>query len=260
MTSETIAGLFDGFADSDEPFLVYDDGYRAHSHTYRETADAARVFAHRLIRQGIGKGDTVLFYGENRPEWIAAFWGCVLIGAVVVPVDYRASTDLLLRVLAIARGKLLLAGDEVTLPADPGVPVWQLQSVTWNTPVGALPAAQVTRDDTAEILFTSGATAEPKGVIIQHKNILANVIPVHGEMQKYKKYAKPFKPIRFLNLLPLSHMFGQAMATFIPPMLPGVVVFMHGYNPHDIVRQIHSRRISVVVCVPKILDVLREYV
>jgi long-chain acyl-CoA synthetase len=79
-------------------------------------------------------------------------------------------------------------------------------------------------------------------------------------MQKYKKYAKPFKPIRFLNLLPLSHMFGQAMATFIPPMLPGVVVFMHGYNPHDIVRQIQSRRISVLVCVPKILDVLREYV
>src|SRR5690606_29002947 len=61
-------------------------------------------------------------------------------------------------------------------------------------------------------------------------------------------------------LLPLSHMFGQSMATFIPPMLPGVVVFMHGYNPHDIVRQIKTRRISVLVCVPKILDVLREYV
>jgi long-chain acyl-CoA synthetase len=125
---------------------------------------------------------------------------------------------------------------------------------------GAASSHSVTRDDTAEILFTSGATAEPKGVIIQHKNILANVIPVHGEMQKYKKYARPFRPIRFLNLLPLSHMFGQAMATFIPPMLPGVVVFMRGYNPHDIVRQIHSRRISVLVCVPKILDVLREYV
>ena len=86
------------------------------------------------------------------------------------------------------------------------------------------------------------------------------MVPVEGEVQKYRKYAKPFHPIRFLNLLPLSHMFGQAMATFIPPMLPGVVVFMRGYNPHEIVRQIHSRRISVLVCVPKILDVLRQYV
>jgi hypothetical protein len=51
-------------------------------------------------------------------------------------------------------------------------------------------------------------------------------------------------------------MFGQAMATFVPPMLPGVVVFMRGYNPAEIVAQIKQRRISVLVSVPKILDVL----
>ena len=68
---------------------------------------------------------------------------------------------------------------------------------------------------------------------------------------------RPFRPIRFLNLLPLSHMFGQAMATFVPPMLPGVVVFTRSYAPDDIVRQIRERRISVLVCVPKILEVLQ---
>src|SRR5205807_3149827 len=77
---------------------------------------------------------------------------------------------------------------------------------------------------------------------------------------KYRKWGRPFFPLRFLNLLPLSHMFGQAMATFIPPMLPGTVVFMRGYNPADIVSQIKRRRVSVLVSVPKILDVLREYV
>ena len=79
-------------------------------------------------------------------------------------------------------------------------------------------------------------------------------------MAKYKKYARPFLPIRFLNLLPLSHMFGQAMATFVPPMLPGVVVFTRSYAPEDIVRQIRERRISVLVCVPKMLEVLKEHV
>ena len=79
-------------------------------------------------------------------------------------------------------------------------------------------------------------------------------------MAKYKKYAKPFLPIRFPNLLPLSHMFGQAMATFVPPMLPGTVVFTRSFAPEDIVRQIRSRRISVLVCVPKMLDVLREHI
>ena len=112
----------------------------------------------------------------------------------------------------------------------------------------------------AEIIFTSGATAEPKGVVITHRNVLANIVPVEREVLKYRGYARPFLPIRFLNLLPLSHMFGQSMATFIPPMLRGTVVFMRGYNPDEIVRQIKTRRISVLVCVPKMLDVLREHV
>ena len=54
-------------------------------------------------------------------------------------------------------------------------------------------------------------------------------------------------------------MFGQAMATFIPPMLPGIVVFMRGFNPKEILRQIRTRRISVLVSVPQILEILREY-
>ena len=53
--------------------------------------------------------------------------------------------------------------------------------------------------------------------------MLANIVPVEREILKYRKYARPFSPIRFLNLLPLSHMFGQSMATFIPPMLAGTV-------------------------------------
>ena len=118
----------------------------------------------------------------------------------------------------------------------------------------------VTRDDIVEIIFTSGATAEPKGVVLTHRNVLANIIPVEKEVRKYRKYGRPFFPIRFLNLLPLSHMFGQAMATFVPPMLQGTVVFMRGHNPHEIVRQVKTRRISVLVSVPKILDVLADHV
>ncbi len=111
----------------------------------------------------------------------------------------------------------------------------------------------------AEIIFTSGATAEPKGVVITHRNVLANIVPVEREVLKYRKWAAPFFPLRFLNLLPLSHMFGQAMATFMPPMLAGVVVFMRGYSPIEITEQVRTRRVSVLVSVPKILDVLREH-
>ncbi len=123
-----------------------------------------------------------------------------------------------------------------------------------------MPAVRVSASDTAEIIFTSGATAEPKGVVLTHRNILANTIPIEQEVRKYRKYGRPFFPLRFLNLLPLSHMFGQAMATFIPPMLPGTTIFVRSLSPHDIVRQIRDRRVSVLVSVPKMLDVLRGHV
>src|SRR4029079_12202298 len=100
----------------------------------------------------------------------------------------------------------------------------------------------------------------PKAVEHPNPHVLTNIFPVEREIRKYRKYAAPFSPIRFLNLLPLSHMFGQAMATFVPPMLAREVIFMRGYNPVEIIEQIRRRRISVLVSVPKILDVLREHV
>ena len=268
MRRDTLLDFFDDVCACRGDFLVYDDGYRARTYTYAETATAARGFAARLQAAGLGKGDKVVFWGENRPEWIIALWGCLLNGSIAVPIDYRASHELLVNVTRIVHARLLLLGDDVDvegigdsgLGSDSGR-VWQLSQIDFRAlEASAFRPVSVTRDDTVEIIFTSGATAEPKGVVLTHRNVLANIIPVEKEVRKYRKYGRPFFPIRFLNLLPLSHMFGQAMATFVPPMLGGTVVFMRGFNPHDIVRQVKTRRISVIVSVPKILDVLADHV
>jgi long-chain acyl-CoA synthetase len=263
MRRETLLDLFDDLARIRGDFLVFDDGYRSRTWTYAAVTRAARAFAARLRGAGIHQGETVVIWSENRPEWIVAFWGCLLEGVILVPIDARSSAAFLRRVRAIVRARLVLAGQDVDVPLDGDpTPVWVLaeacQPADEEPPPAPRPAT--TRDDIAEIIFTSGATAEPKGVTITHRNILANIVPIEREMARYRKYARPFMPLRFLNLLPLSHMFGQAMATFIPPMLDGVVIFARGYNPHEIVRQIRGRRISVLVCVPKLLDVLADHV
>jgi long-chain acyl-CoA synthetase len=266
MRRDTLLDFFDDVSAGSGKFLVYDDGYRARSYTYAETARAARGFAARLQAAGLGKGDKVVFWSENRPEWVLALWGCLLNGSIAVPIDYRASRDFLENVARIVGAKLLLLGDDVEWQkrGREGVSTpffWKISDIDFRSldPSLFAPVA-VTRDDIVEIIFTSGATAEPKGVVITHRNVLANILPVEGEVRKYKKYGRPFRPLRFLNLLPLSHMFGQAMATFVPPMLHGTVVFMRGYNPNEIVRQVKTRRISVLVSVPKILDVLADHV
>jgi len=259
---ETLLDFFHDFAGFSREFLIYDDGFRSHVYRYNQVAALAHSFAGRLREAGFHQDDKLILYGENRPEWIIALWGALLEGVVVVPIDYRSSPDFVQRIHQRVKAKAVLIGDEVSLPESPDNParIWPLASLAAEDEAQAtLLTAHITKDQTAEIIFTSGSTAEPEGVVITHLNILANIVAVEGEVAKYRKYAKPFAPIRFLNLLPLSHMFGQAMATFIPPMLPGVVVFMRGFNPREIIRQIRTRRISVLVSVPQILEILREY-
>jgi long-chain acyl-CoA synthetase len=267
MARRTLLDFFADLSVTDGEFIVFDDGYRTWSYSYRDVAAAARAFAARLRAHDITKGHAVAIWGENRAEWVIALWGCLLEGVVLVPIDYRTSPEFLTRVVGIVDARAIVVGDAV--PADDlGVerPVWKMaelrdarDSADFRLKADAR-AAQIAPEDTAEIIFTSGATSDPKGVIITHRNILANIVPIERELAKYKKYAAPFRPIRFLNLLPLSHMFGQAMATFVPPMLPGVVVFMRSYAPEDIIREVRRRRVSVLVCVPKMLEVLRDHV
>src|SRR5918994_7465253 len=109
-------------------FLVYDDGYRTWSWSYAEVTAAARAIAARLRGAGIVKGEAVVLWGENRPEWIAALWGCILEGVVVVPIDYRASADFMHRVATIVNARAILAG-EIVDPGETDQPVWPLATL-----------------------------------------------------------------------------------------------------------------------------------
>ena len=259
MPRRTLIDFFNDLEKTKGEFLTYDDGYRSWSYTYREVVAAARAVAARLRAADIGSGQHVALWSENRPEWVWTLWGCLLEGVVLVPIDYRTSADFLQHVAKIVSAKAIIVGDTVGA-LESEIPVWSVRDIGSGKSETPQTYPDVTPDTVAEVIFTSGATSEPKGVVLTHRNILANIIPIEHEVAKYRRYARPFLPIRFLNLLPLSHMFGQAMATFMPPMLPGTVVFTRSFAPEDIVSQIRTRRISILVCVPKMLEVLREHI
>jgi len=254
----SLTAFFDIWRRNRGTFLRYEGG-PASSLTYEAAGKLAAAFAARLRASGIAPGERILFWSENRPEWIVALWGCLLEGVIAVPIDFRSSATVIERIGAIVSARALLIGEALKPPPGLPCPIWPIRDVIADNSESAafLPAPP---DNTAEILFTSGATGDPKGVTITHRNILANLKPIDEGIEKYRKYMGPFAPIRFLNLLPLSHMFGQTMAAFIPPIIAGEVFFMSGYSPREVAHLIRRRRISVLVCVPQMLELLRDYV
>lgn len=240
-------------------------GYRTESFTYGQIVAMARSFAAELGRRAIVQGDRVLLWGENSAEWVAAFFGCVLCGVIVVPMDGAASSDFALRVFQQVQAKLL-AGTRKHLvefaATGAAPPTEDLEALAQRSQAqrGDLATVSLTPDDILQIVFTSGTTADPKGVVITHGNVLANIAPLEREMRPYLKYERLVHPLRFLNLLPLSHVFGQFLGMFLPPLLGGTVIFLDELKPSEIVSTIRRERVSVVVCVPRMLESLKQKV
>ncbi len=252
------AYLEDFLRRGDEIAYVQRHGYRTVRWTYREVAEAAFRFARELEARSIGKGDRVLLQGRNSAEWVAAFFGCALSGVVVVPMDDIASPDFALRVAQQVGAKLMVCSREHAQVSLPTLLLDDLRETLSKHSSAAYAAPELGRDDTLEIVFTSGTTADPKGVVITHGNVLANIAPLETEIAKYLKYERFVHPVRFLNLLPLSHVFGQFLGIYLPQLMGGRVIFQDTLKPPEIIATIRRERVSVLVAVPRVLQLLKE--
>jgi long-chain acyl-CoA synthetase len=263
MPRENLLSLFNDFLRfGGDVAVVQKRGYRREKLTYTELYGYALFWSHGLCRRGIGPGDRVLLWGPNSAEWVACFWGILLRGAVVVPMDSAASPDFVQRVIQDAGVKLILRDRQQT--EFPGAPPSMIINDFKDITTSPGPAADAsvdpgdasTRNTIAEILYTSGTTGEPRGVVLTHGNFLANLEPLERGIEAYRKYERWFHPLRFATLVPLSHMFGQFMALFVPPLLGAAVVFEPSANPSEIIRTVKRERATALIAVPRMLDVL----
>ena len=262
MPSESLLSFVEKYArNGREVALRQRRGYRMESWTYARVGAQANRVARELEVRGLGKGDAALLWGYNSAEWICAFLGCVLRGVVVVPIDHGSTLEFAERVAREVKAKLTFrAQAHPEVGSIPSLSFESLAEAISSRDASSYPSPQLSRQDTLEIIFTSGTTAEPRGVVISHGNILANIERLEQEIRKYLRYEWLFHPIRFLNLLPLSHIFGQMLGVFIPPMLRGVAVFTDSLKPSDLVDAIREERVSVLVAVPRFIESLQREV
>ena len=230
----------------------------------RRTANSRSLQA-GLLPNSIGAvssaGDRVVLWGENSAEWIGVFFGCLLRGVIAVPLDAAGSSEFANRVVTDVSPKLIVGDRGLLASLESDVPRLLFSEVNAQLPAKPMFAVSdaVNGQTPFQIIFTSGTTAEPKGIVLTHRNVLASLQPIEDEIAKYLKYERWVHPLRFLHSVPLSHVFGQFMGLWTPPLLAAEVHFSEQLEPSRMTELIRRERISVLVAVPRVLHLLRTH-
>ena len=202
----------------------------------------------------------MLLQGPNSPEWCAAFLGIVARGAVAVPVDAASSTEFSFRVAeqVSARAACLSAGLAAAL-RERLPEIVLLETLTPPArPDSSLTPYRASPEETAEIVFTSGTTARPRGVELSHANLLSALERIERGFRKRQWFLRPLLPFRFLCLVPLSHLFGQSLGLILPILMRSTGLFVSTLQPVRVIRAIRSERPLAVISVPRTLSSLRD--
>src|SRR5580698_7575306 len=262
MGREHLASLIDDMRRRGrETAVVEHRGVRHLRTSYEEIAELAGRFAAELRRREIRAGERVVLWGASSAEWMEAFFGCVLRGAIVVPLDAASAREFVTRVIADTQARLVVADAELLRGLQAEVPRLVLEELGRELPQEpefAVDAA-VTLDSRFQIVFTSGTTSEPKGIVHTHRNVLVSLEPIESEILKYRRYERVFHPLRFLHTLPLSHVFGQFMGLWVPPVLGAEVHFTDQHDPGRMVEALRSEKINLLVAVPRVAEILRRH-
>ena len=240
--------------------IVQYTGNRRKATTYEEVATLAGRFAALLVSRNLQPGDRLILWAQNSAEWVAAFHACILRGVIVVPLDAYGTPDFAARVAADVKPELI-TGDSTllqTLPNDfPKLAFEDWPATLPNAQAGPIPT--LTQDTPLQILFTSGTTGDPKGIVHTHGNILSSFEPIRLAAQPYMRYERIVHPLRFLHTLPLSHVFGQMMGLWVPSIFAAEVHFGPRLSAPRLIETIRRERISVLAGVPRVLALLKTH-
>jgi long-chain acyl-CoA synthetase len=262
---ETLLDLLDDavarFGDQPALAIRNEDG-TTRGWTYRELERNARAAAFRLRELGLEKGDRVLTWSPSTPELPATYFGAIRAGVVIVPLDLRMSREAIEGIVRASGAKRLILGTGHDAPDPNDFGLGSLATTVvetigaapdegkmplpagWEAQVAAWPRPDPT--DTVELIFTSGTTGTPKGVILAHDNLVA-------ANRTFHRIVPPMEH-RIVSLLPLSHLLEQAVGVFYALSVGASVLYVRSRNPRVIFEALREHRVTSMVVVPQVLD------
>ena len=231
--------------------LLFKPAFRYQRWSYAQLWEESGQVATLLQRQGLEKGDQAILWGPNCPQWVLAFFGCMRAGVILVPLDVRSAPDYVERVISRTEPSVAFTS-RYTPKGDVDLGVPEITFEEMEEAIHGLPQpedVEIAPSDLAEIMFTSGTTGDPKGVMLTHRNLLANV---EGVCQ----YIKCPPDSRLLSILPLSHMYEQMGGLFVALQSGASVTYPTSRQPTVLSRTMRERRITTLLLVPQGLELL----
>ncbi len=222
------------------------EGARMSTLTYHTALERVRGFAGYLQQLHIEKGDCLLIWSPSRSDWLIAYLGALLVGAVIVPLDVNSKEDFLLRVAELTDTKLLITTQKQFAGLkQTSLPLVDLDALPQAT-MDAAKLPEIHENDLAEVVFTSGTTGQPKGVILSHRNIACNATAA-------ATFINITAEDRALSILPLSHMF--ELTVEIALIYCGAsIVYARSLVPDTLLRLLSSQQVTCSVLVPQALQ------
>ena len=217
---------------------------------------ASQLALHLQGNLGVKPGDRVALWLKNCPEFVPALFGILYAGAVVVPINNflkpaevsyilnDAGIDVLIGDAAMREGLPKLSA------ARPQLKSWQVEEFGRLNPPASIPAPESRQSDLAVIIYTSGTTGHPKGAMLSHGNLLANV-------ESCRQVLSAVEVDRFVVLLPMFHSFMLTVGVLLPTLVGGSMVLVKSLHPpKNVILEILQRQATILPAIPQFFRAL----
>jgi long-chain acyl-CoA synthetase len=237
-------------------------------YTYETFLEMTGQAASGLCRQGLRQGSRCILLADNDARWCAAYLGIMRLGGVVVPLDTNYGPSQIRKLIsdsgasfALVSGRYRSALQEALegLAAAPQIVQFEGSGEEGSGKCGlfnpretvSLPPCPLKKDDTAVILYTSGTTSDPKGVVLSHGNLLA-------EREAAFQVVTLTENDSILGILPLFHALAQLANLLLPLTVGARVVFLENVNSAEIMRGLAERDLTAFCCVPQFYYLIHQ--
>ncbi len=201
-------------------------------------------------------GERVVICSENRPEWIYAFYGAWQRGCIVVPIDYMSSLQEVYYIVKETEPSVIFCSNQTQKTIKEALDRSNIKAALYNFDELILPkplGRSLSRSlhETALILYTSGTTGEPKGVMLSFKNLLSNIKAI-------EKVGVAGREDITLALLPFHHAYPLMVTMLVPLYLGATIVFLERLSSEELIKALQEHKITILVGVPRLYQLLHQ--